>query len=272
MISRRALITIGMSLGLLAPALAFADTTTFVPLSNIPIAGLNSSGGSPNLTSFLQGVYTICIAIAVVLTVLQLVRAGITYMTAAGSIGSTEQAKHLISSSLLGLILVLSPYLVLSLINPCILSLSITGGGGGQCKGSLQDLQTNLAQPDTTQTTEQLLNQQGVPCGANNTGTYDANGKCQGDTNAPLGELKYNPTTGKYEVVNTAPATVTNTNLNNTTINNSSGGAGATSKSTSNGSQLKFDDTNSSNSLNGSGDAEINNSGAGSASAPSYTP
>ncbi len=106
---------------LLLPAFALAQG--FVPLTNIP--EIRAASESGDLTDFLNALYRICIGIAVVLAVLQLVRAGITYMTAAGSVGSTEEAKHLISTSLLGLLLVLSPYIVFSVINPAILTLNL---------------------------------------------------------------------------------------------------------------------------------------------------
>lgn len=103
------------------PALAFAEG--LVTLTSIPV--LSDAAKAGDLSEFLNRLYLICIGVAVVLAVLQLIRAGITYMTAAGSVGSTEEAKHLISTSLLGLLLVLSPYLVFSIINPAILKLDI---------------------------------------------------------------------------------------------------------------------------------------------------
>jgi|GEM_PF-5723965 len=94
----------------------------FVPLTDIPaFSNFNPSSGLPVA---LNSLYYICIGIAVVIAVLQLARAGITYMLA-DSITSKEEARHLIGASILGLVLVLSPYLVFHLINPSILSLNI---------------------------------------------------------------------------------------------------------------------------------------------------
>ena len=106
----------------LIPIAAFG-ADSFVPLTNIP--EITDAGNSANIAAFLNGLYKLCIGIAVVLAVLQLIRAGITYMTAAGNVGSTEEAKHLISTALLGLLLVLSPYILFSIINPSILTLEI---------------------------------------------------------------------------------------------------------------------------------------------------
>ena len=117
---------------LLLPTVAFGQEN-LVTLTQIP--GLTEGmSGTPNLPNFLNGLYKFCIGIAVVLAVIQLIRAGIEYMTAGGSIGSTEHAKHLISTSILGLVLVLSPYIVFGIINPEIRNLRIDVG----------ELKTNL--------------------------------------------------------------------------------------------------------------------------------
>ncbi len=108
------------------PAFA-AAAAEFSTLTNIP--QLTDKATASDMTQFLNGVYKLCIGIAVVIAVLQLIRAGIEYMTAGGSIGSTEHAKHLISTSILGLVLVLSPYLVFSIVNPTILELKLDVSG-----------------------------------------------------------------------------------------------------------------------------------------------
>ena len=55
---------------------------------------------------------------------LQLIHAGILYM-GGDSVTEVKQAKDLIASVFLGLILVLSPVIIFSLINPKILSLNV---------------------------------------------------------------------------------------------------------------------------------------------------
>ncbi|HVX90110.1 MAG TPA: pilin [Candidatus Paceibacterota bacterium] len=102
------------------------DNQPFVPLTDIPVfTSFNPSAGLPVA---LNSIYYICIGIAVVIAVLQLARAGITYMLAE-SLTSKEEARHLIGASVLGLVLVLSPYLVFKLINPAILTLNINTSG-----------------------------------------------------------------------------------------------------------------------------------------------
>lgn len=96
--------------------------TGFVPLTNIPI--LTQTGNSFSLDQFLNGLYRICIGIAAVLAVLQIMRAGIMYM-GGDSVTEKKEAKNLIAMAIGGLILVLSPVVVFSVINPEILTLKI---------------------------------------------------------------------------------------------------------------------------------------------------
>lgn len=112
---------------LFIPVLAFANVDAdFVPLTNIP--GLLETGrtvvGPEGLSSFLNSIYRICIGAAAVIAVLQIMRAGIMYM-GGDSVTEKKDAKNLIALSIGGLILVLSPVIVFSIINPRILDLEI---------------------------------------------------------------------------------------------------------------------------------------------------
>ena len=123
-------------LALLAlPALALAQATTtgtgFVPLTNVPF--IEEAGNAFSLESFLNGLYRIAIGIAAVVAVLQIMRAGILYM-GGDSVTEKKEAKNLIALSIGGLILVLSPVVVFSIIKPEILSLKI---------GNLEKLKPN---------------------------------------------------------------------------------------------------------------------------------
>ncbi|MEK7201599.1 MAG: pilin [Patescibacteria group bacterium] len=96
----------------------------FVPLTSIP--GIESAGNSATLPDFLNNLYKLAIGVAAVLAVLQIVRAGIMYM-GGDSVWEKKEAKSLIALSVGGLILILSPVIVFSLINPKILELKIDG-------------------------------------------------------------------------------------------------------------------------------------------------
>lgn len=106
----------------------------FVSISQIPV--FDSFAGAASLPAFLNQLYKICIGIAVVIAVLQLIRAGIMYSMGDSGFAKIEEAKHLITTSLLGLVLVLAPYIVFSIINPAILSLNINTTGVGPTGGS----------------------------------------------------------------------------------------------------------------------------------------
>ncbi len=110
---------------LLAPALVFAQGTDFVPL--LPsLPGIDTLQTQDSLAPFLSQIYKICIGLAAVLAVLQIMRAGIMYM-GGDSITEKKEARGLIGAALAGLLLVLSPVIVFSLINPQILELDIGG-------------------------------------------------------------------------------------------------------------------------------------------------
>lgn len=110
---------------LLTPLMVFAQdntSTAFVPLTSIP--GIESAGNAQSLPDFLNNLYRLAIGAAAVLAVLQIVRAGIMYM-GGDSVTEKKEAKSLIALSVGGLILILSPVVVFSIINPDILSLKI---------------------------------------------------------------------------------------------------------------------------------------------------
>lgn len=110
------------------PLGALAQGTDFVPLTNIPaITEVGNAITTPaGLSIFLNNIYRLCIGIAGVVAVLQIMRAGIMYM-GGDSVTEKKEAKNLIALSIGGLILVLSPVVVFSIINPEILSLKISG-------------------------------------------------------------------------------------------------------------------------------------------------
>lgn len=117
------------------PLLALAQDTGFVPLTNIPaITEVGNAITTPDgLSIFLNNIYRLAIGIAAVVAVLQIMRAGIMYM-GGDSVTEKKEAKNLIALSIGGLILVLSPVVVFSIINPEILSLKI--GNLGELKAT----------------------------------------------------------------------------------------------------------------------------------------
>lgn len=136
---------LALTIVMVSPLVVFAQTGEgFVPLTNIP--GLTDTGNSPNLTIFLNNIYRICIGLAAVIAVLQIMRAGIMYM-GGDSVTEKKDAKNLIGLSIAGLILVLSPTIIFGIINPDILDLKIN---------KLGDLKTNFS-PVTNPYADSLL-------------------------------------------------------------------------------------------------------------------
>lgn len=101
---------------------AATSTTGFIPLTNIP--QLTDLGNNFTLDGFLNQLYRIAIGIAAIVAVLQIMRAGIMYM-GGDSVTQKKEARDLIALSIGGLLLVLSPVIVFSIVNPSILSLKI---------------------------------------------------------------------------------------------------------------------------------------------------
>jgi hypothetical protein len=128
----------------------FAQTNGgFTSLSGVP-AFTNAVTGGGNLSSFFNTLYMLSIGAVAIIAVLQIMRAGIMYM---GSDVVTEksQAKHLIRSSLFGLVLVLSPALIFSLINPNIIkNIGFDVGGLTVPASSGTGLPTGSTPPTTT--------------------------------------------------------------------------------------------------------------------------
>ena len=99
------------------------SNNNFVPLQP-GVPGIKDFAQSNSIPQLLNSIYKICIGVAATLAVLQIMRAGVMYM-GGDSITEKKEARNLISMSVIGLILVLSPVVVFSIINPNILSLKI---------------------------------------------------------------------------------------------------------------------------------------------------
>lgn len=108
-------------------ALAVASQTSFVPLA--PIPGLTDTSAlsiakETNLASFFNNLYKYLVGLAAVLAVIMIIWGGLEYSTQ-DSVSKKSDGKERIYQAIFGLVLVLSPVLVFSIINPSILNLSI---------------------------------------------------------------------------------------------------------------------------------------------------
>lgn len=103
---------------------ANTQNTQYVPLTQLP--GLSGIADSTTLPTFFNYLYKICIGAAAVIAVLEIMIAGVEFMTSRGSVSSNEKAKSRIQNAVLGLVLVLSPTIFFGIINPSILNLDFT--------------------------------------------------------------------------------------------------------------------------------------------------
>ncbi|HET9641356.1 MAG TPA: pilin [Candidatus Paceibacterota bacterium] len=102
----------------------FAQADNFVPLA--PISGLTDlqPAGDNVLATFFNNLYKFLIGIAASIAVIMIIWGGFEYSTQ-DSVSKKGDAKKRIYQALFGLLLVLSPVLVFSVINPSILNLSV---------------------------------------------------------------------------------------------------------------------------------------------------
>lgn len=119
---RRSLRLSIVGIAALVPFLTFAQGNEYISLTGFE--GFAELGNSPNIEVFFNNLYKLCIGIAATIAVFQIIRAGVIYM-GGDSFTEKKEAKSLIGASLVGLLLVLSPVIVFSIINPDILELKL---------------------------------------------------------------------------------------------------------------------------------------------------
>jgi hypothetical protein len=105
---------------------AEAPSKEFVSLTDF--SGIEELGNSSNFEFFLNNLYKLTVGLAAAIAVFQIIIAGITYM-GGDSFTEKKAAREKITMSILGLLLVLSPIIVFSIINPEILNLKLNLGG-----------------------------------------------------------------------------------------------------------------------------------------------
>ncbi len=114
------------------PGTAAASSTTapastgtgFQPLAPIPGLTQGATATQTGLAQFFNNLYKFLIGTAAVLAVIQIICGGIEYATVE-NVGKKGEGRKHIQQAILGLVIVLSPALVLGIINPSILNLSL---------------------------------------------------------------------------------------------------------------------------------------------------
>jgi len=94
----------------------------FVPLVGLP--GLTDTSAKRTLADYLNALFRLAIGLGALIAVIRIIYAGVKYMSR-DSFFAKEEAKSDIQTSLLGLLIMLSVVLVLTVINPNLLNLNV---------------------------------------------------------------------------------------------------------------------------------------------------
>jgi hypothetical protein len=114
------MVIIFLSLGLASHVFAQG----FVPLAPIPGLTQGVTADATGLANFFNNLYKYCIGLAAVLAIIEIIWGGLEISTQ-DSVSKKSDGKERITQAIFGLVLVLSPVLVFSIINPSILNLSL---------------------------------------------------------------------------------------------------------------------------------------------------
>ncbi len=113
-----------------------AEGLDYQLLEKIP--GTNGLGS--NLPEYISAIYKIALIVVTLSAVLMLTVGGFMYLTSAGNTASMSSAKGIITDSIIGLIIALSAWLVLYIINPDLVKISMS---------ALPSAETSSAPPAT---------------------------------------------------------------------------------------------------------------------------
>lgn len=95
---------------------------------SVPGTSANSSSTSPG--AFIANLYQFALMAGGALAFAVVLYGGIKYMTSSGNPSGQSDAKEWIEAALLGLLLLLGAYFILSVINPQLLNLNLPGASG----------------------------------------------------------------------------------------------------------------------------------------------
>ncbi len=152
------------------PALVLA-AEGFVPLTKDAdfqkIFGVGSNAGSnpQDLSTFISGAFKVTLSIGAILAVLRIAYAGYQYMSS-DAWGEKSHAKEILGDVTIGILLLLSVWLILNQINPNILQLKISGvnSSGGSSGASSATTNTGTTQARTQNPTNVVRNTETGDC------------------------------------------------------------------------------------------------------------
>ncbi len=116
--------SLGLAFFALAPEVLAQGFTALAPIPGLTDQSATSVVNSTGFANFFNNLYKYCIGLAAALAVIEIIWGGLEISTQ-DSISQQSKGRERITQAILGLVLVLSPVLVFSIINPSILNLSI---------------------------------------------------------------------------------------------------------------------------------------------------
>jgi len=148
-------------------ALAADGFTALAPIPGLTDNTNTAVVNSDSLANFFNNLYKYLIGIAAILAVIQIIRAGIEVATNQDNVSKLTENKGKISQAILGLVLVLSPVVVFSIINPSILNLSLNLPALDTKSSTSQTQVVNTTSPSGAKTIVPITpNSQYMPCTA----------------------------------------------------------------------------------------------------------
>lgn len=153
--------------GFAAHAIAAEGFTALAPITGLTDSGATSVVDSDSLANFFNNLYKYLIGLAATLAVIEIIWGGLEYSTQ-DSVSKQSNGRERITQAIFGLILVLSPVLVFSIINPSILNLSLNlpalDTKGGPAPETTPSSGTGSADTARTEGCSASLNQGDVSC------------------------------------------------------------------------------------------------------------
>ncbi|QQS60166.1 N-acetylmuramoyl-L-alanine amidase [Candidatus Falkowbacteria bacterium] len=116
---------LGASTPKISPPIDFPKLSVKLPGLNFDKAICTSTECSNNwLAEYIQALYQYGISVIAILAVITLMIAGVIWLTAAGNQQRVSEAKKWIGGSLMGVLIALTSYVVLNMVNPALTELS----------------------------------------------------------------------------------------------------------------------------------------------------
>lgn len=125
-LKNKAILTIVLVLILLAPNICFGDNKLPLKLNlEYPKFGGFDLNDDQDINELVAWLYYFIVSISGFSAFIMLVRGGFMWLSSAGDQGRLSEAKSIITSAILGLIIILASFLILQVINPELTILNI---------------------------------------------------------------------------------------------------------------------------------------------------